>query len=439
MGKVERIFTVLGAFFANQKNRVGFIIMAASFIPLGLMSLYDELRYAIGYKHTSIFAQADDRFADLLEAAMSYKSVTSELVGSGQIAGWSKLYLHYLTVTATYYGIPLTHYNMPPFGALFHIAVAELLVAFDPTTALWASIALYVVLAVFASWLLRRFFDVSKMDQVAVGFVFLLSYPAFYMITRGNLLAGYTCIFLAIYTLTALKGQYRWWGLICLSIAINIRPNTMVFGLLELVVVNNRCERTILGVVLFAVLLAIVSRLIVQTVDPGFTIENFMKALRVYNWAYAEGSMGTDWNCSLYGTTRVLRDTLGLQPTYDESWYFVVRMIGALSVLATLYLAMARRLTMVTATFLATALSALFTPVFAFYHMLEFSVPLVVVVAAKGKATEISRDKVLVFATSLFCLCPFDARRTIYPLFIFAAMVTLMVRVYRQEPGSIPK
>ena len=432
----ERSAAVLGAFFANTKNRIGLIIMAALFIPFALMGLFDELRYAIGYKYTSIFARPDDRFADLLKAAMSYRSITADLIGSHQIASWSQVYRNYLTAQPRFEGIILSHYNMPPLGALFHVFVAELLVAFDPSTALWTSILLYVTGAFFASLLLRRFFHVSVMDQIAVLFAFLLSFPALFMITRGNFLAGYTCVCLAVYVLTAMKGQYRWLGLVCLALAINIRPNTFVFGLLELVILNDHCERKILGAGFLAMAIAYLSFLIVQTVDPDFVLDNLIEGMAVYNKAYVEGYMGFTWNFSLYGTTRVLRDSIGLQP-YNETCNSIVNILGILSALATLYLILMRRLTVVTATFLATALSALFTPVFAFYHMVEFIVPLMAVLAAKGPATKIGSENMLIFAVSLFCLCPFDEKRTIYPLFIFATMILLMVRAYRKESDVV--
>ena len=368
----ERSAAIISAFFADRKNRIAFIIMAALFVPFALMGLFDELRYAIGYKYTSIFVRPDDRFSDLLQVAMSYTSVTWDLIGSHQIASWPDVYRKYLMARPHFDGLPLTHYNVPPLGALFHIVIAEILVAFDPTTALWASILLYVALAVYSVRLLRRFFDVSVMDQVAVLSAFLLSYPAMFMLTRGNFLAGYVSICLAIYVLTAMKGSYRWYGLACLAVAINIRPNTAVFALLELVALNKHCERSILAVVFFAIAIAATSLGIVQWVDPGFTLDRFMAALRVYDLAYVQGYAGFDMNFSLYGATRVLRDIAGLQPTYSDTCYAFVSLLGILSALGILYLALIRRLTFVTATFLATALSALFTPVFAFYHMLEF-------------------------------------------------------------------
>jgi hypothetical protein len=447
VGRIERIAAVFGVFVFDKKNRVAFLIIAALLVPLGLLSLIGEIKYAIGYKYSSLFYSPTDRFADILKAAMSYRSITSVLYSSDAALKWPEIYRDYLVVLPAYQGIPLTHFNMPPFGALIQATVAELIVIFDPLAALWACILSYVAMAMGAVLMLRRFFKVSAMDQVAALFALLGSYPALFMITRGNLPAGYASVCLILYALTAMRGEYRLFGLLCFAVAINIRPNTLVFGLLELAITgDNRKRLTHIGFLLcLSVFIGFLSLLIVHAADPEYTFDQFLNGYRTYAKVYIEGDMGLDWNFSLLGMTRFLRDILGLHPTYNETCYLLVRVTGILAALASIGLALARRLTMVQAAFLATALSMLFTPVFAFYHMTEFAVPLFLILAAKGEAVDVRRDRLLIFAACLLCLCPLEAKRTLlYPVFVLSVMVAVMLkacgqRLTEREAACLPK
>lgn len=420
----------INAFIDDKHNRIPLLIILALLIPLGLIAVLNDLGYAIGYDPASMFFKPDDRFADLLKAAMSYTSIMTGL-SDAQIQEWPELYRYFLTVHPDYQGIPMTHYNMPPFGALLHIAAAEIIVAFDPDTALWASISLYLALVVFMTVLLRRFYQVSLMDQVAVFFVLFLSYPALFMLTRGNLLAGYTTLCLVVYALTAIKGRYRWLGMLCLAAAINLRPNTITFCLLELIA-ERRWYFTISAVAFLSFMLAFLSYMLVQTVDPFYTLDKFREALGFYKIAYVQGDYGFEWNFSLYGTTRVLRDLWEFQNNHSEFCFRIVDVLGLASAAATAFLAFTRRLTVVQAAFLATALSCLFTPVFAFYHVTEFAIPLIAILAIKGRGAKIQPDNRLIFVTCLLCLCPLNARETLYPLFIFAVTVTILIQAARQ-------
>lgn len=438
---MERLYTLaarFGAWAAKPDKRIGWVILAATLLPLMVLCWVAQVKHAIGYGYGFHFFTPEDRFADIIKVALSYTTITGSLPGSAHVADWTPVYRDYLLAHPVYEGMPLTHYNMPPLGALVHMGVAEILVYSTPATALWAVTFLYLGLALTTIKLMGRDFSTSRMDQGAMVGTLMLSYPALFMLTRGNVLAGYTTLFIALYALTVMSNRQRWLGLLCLALAINLRPNVAVFGLLELIGLRKPLERvqTIAACAGATLALLFASYAAVHAIEPSYTVQSFLEGLRVYNIAYVQGDAGMAWNFSLYGIIKLARDILDIHPLYEPVSCLLVSLLGAAVALTSIVLALRHRLDAVTACFVATSMSVLFTPVLAFYHVTEFCVPLLACLAHKGAGTSIRSQDRAVFVTCLLLLCPIDAKRTIYPLLIAAVMLNLLWRSWRNRAAA---
>jgi hypothetical protein len=216
---------------------------------------------------------------------------------------------------------------------------------------------------------------VRSIDAAALGFVLLFSYPTLFMLTRGNFNSGFASVLLCIYVVSAVAGKARWFGWACFATAINIRPNVAILGLVEFAA-SPTLWRAILHIALCAALSLLLfgaAYLAVHAIYPIYTVPNLLSSLSLYKTLYFVKDGGDRWNMSAYAAVKYLRASLGIFPYFSMTAYYLITAYGAIVIAGTLALLMVRKLSALDAVFLAMAICAMFTPVIALYHMVEFA------------------------------------------------------------------
>jgi hypothetical protein len=433
-GSVEDIFSSV----TRHRNRVAALIIGGILGSLAVVSATEQLLHAFGYQHSFLFYDPADLYADLIKSALSYKSVVGGLLHSSQIDTWPERYRNWLTVNP-YDGPVLTHFHLMPLTTVFKLLAAEIIVVADPTSAYGVSLALYIVLIFAAMKIMSVTAQVQVFDRLALAVALLLSHPALFMLTRGNLASGYMSVFLVIYALTAISGKHRNLGLFCLAMAINIHPNTASAGILELACCRDGKQRSwsLLKIAVFTAIVGVVCFFTVHAIDPAYTVAGFFRGYGIYVRVYSEGDEGLTWNSSLFGLTKEIRAGLGLQPYYNATAYAVVFCTGLIVAAVALRLAWVGGLTKVETLFLGMSFYVLFTPVFAVYHMLDFAAPLFATVAERQNRPKINDSDRLVFVISLSGLCVLGAEHwngIVHALVLFGAVLIILLKALRKPP-----
>ena len=379
---------------------------------LSARSLIDELSYEIGLKHWSMFVAPEERFGDLLKAAMTY--ITRAMVDDAHFARWPdqfKAYLIYNENTG-----PL-RYNLHllPVANLLLMSGAKLILALGPTKTYLVFLVAYLACTTLIARFFAKSMAVSKLDAFAFAFVLFGSYPALFMLTRGNFNSGFTSLLLCSYVLTALSGKARWLGWIAFAVALNMRPNTAILAGIEFIASKNFrqaivqiCTVALLSLAVFGI-----SYTYLNHIYPIYTIPHMLDGLRTYNALYFMKEGGDDFNLSIYAADKFVRHAWHIGPNFSNTAFYLFSALGAALILAALWLFTQKKLSRIEAVFLVLALCVLFTPVFTLYHLAEFAAVLPLILQQNRQDGFAWGGNVgLILTISLLVLSPLGGPRT---------------------------
>ena len=408
-------------------------------ISLSANTLLNELCFAAGFGCTRMdFGGPDDRFADLIKLSMAFISYEDLKTLLERLPNWDPLYLNYL-LDNSYLHKGFTHYHMPPLTTFFLIIIAKFIVIFGPSNVLLG----YVLFFIFSLFLINRYFteksDQQISDKVALYFMMFFSYPAIFMFIRGNLTSYFTILFLLIYIMTLYRSKYYWLGLIFLALAINIRPNLISLAIIELARHERIFEKlkSLASLMLLTLTIGALSYFATHRLNSAYTVESFLEHVKLYDELYSKGDDGWKNNFSLYGLSKTVRWLMDESPLYNQSAYLLLSLTLATIALALVWLAFKNCLTRLETIFLGVAFTCLFTPVFAFYHMIEFTLPAYVCLreSKNTKKQETSLFPILICAA--LALSPLCADKPIfYPLFIFSLMIWIIINAFKRNTHS---
>src|SRR5579872_521658 len=137
--KIERL---RGPAATEKKNRLAVYIVAALFLILASRALGNEILRAWGLAPIPLFFDLNDRFADLLKSGLSYKFITSSVVGTAAFANWPPLFQNYL-LHNPYDDPSVTNLMAMPLAALMLMIAAKVAVIAGPSTSFLAFFAVY--------------------------------------------------------------------------------------------------------------------------------------------------------------------------------------------------------------------------------------------------------------------------------------------------------
>ena len=329
-----------------------------------------------------------DSFADSLKSGLAQRSISGVLLTDPKVQEWPEIFKGYL-FNNPYLSETLSIYHTPPLANVQLMGVAFLIVLFSPTVALFIQIAVFFLGCYIVSWFwngdgLRNDFNFSPWILA----ILLMCYPALFMISRGNFHSGFTSLSVCLYLLSLSTGNSRLLGLLAMAVAINYRPNVAIISIVEILVATNfRSGITnILKLAVISIVGAGLGLAVSNRIDSAYDLPHFVRGLHLYCDLTVFGDAGLGWNTSFYGLLRNILKSSGLQvaPLVDPSTVFILLTItssvGAVLLVAVLMMLFRRKLTLTEATFIAASWNALFTPVYAEYHVLAMAAPLLILI-----------------------------------------------------------
>jgi hypothetical protein len=364
----------------NNTTKLALIGIIIIFIFSAINALFYSIGYAFSFK-TGTYIITGDYLADLFKIALSYPKLRG-LVESGQVtfppflAPLLNVYYKYVA----YHGVDglsvgqLTHFHLPPLTTGFTLLSISAFAYFG---------FIYTPLLLVMSVIGLLFYATTKicarrLDGFLLFGAVIISYPFIFFLQRGNFLAFYAFIFTVI-AVIGLARNIQVMPVVLMAIAVNIRPNLAVFVPLFYFLPNRNLARPL--AVLFLVLFIFIgSAYLVNQSYPDYTLENFLRGLQIYKEMYVIGDWGFGYSISLYTLLKLISKLF--TATADFNLIILILGIGGVISLTYVYTLYGLRLIQKESLlFLLAAISMLFTPVFADYHLLIFALPAMFAVA----------------------------------------------------------
>lgn len=359
----------------KSKSPVEFTVISLYvFYSISLVIIPICAHYGL-WKAGPLLVYQQDRFADLIKVALSYRHILGDLGNSPQFLLWSQHYRDFYT-NNPFLGISalnsgeLTNLHLAPGGQVISLFAAIMIsVGFSPTEVVRIYFFAYLVLVII--FLLKiKVLGASRRVQIVSLALLMVSWPAVFAIDRGNFSSLFVSIFIAFYILyVQLIGKQKnalLLSLLFFSFAITIRPNIAFFFLLFLLVLPVR-SYLILSMKTILVSLAIGSAtyLLAHSLYPDYQIHSFVRAYNNYRQIYEIGSAGDLYNNSLYFPFKFIGK---VHLAFYASLLMLV--LGG-------FLVWAYKLRFVISLFIVCLMTMLCTPIFADYHMLIFAFPII--------------------------------------------------------------
>lgn len=372
---------------------------------------YAALHYSFGFGEAYFLAGPEDRFADLVKVALSFKDYTAWLAATSEFQAWPAVYKDYL-LHNPYRGIEglatgrLTHMHHPPLSQLsFTLCAMLIALGKSATGVLWLWFGLY---AAGVAWLAKTYRKCMTGKRPSVVHLLILcfaSYPALLVFARGNYHAGFSSILIAVF-LVSCFGQRKvsWPAILALALAMNFRPVALVFVLaIPLVVGWRRSVVPVLAAIALAGAILLAALAAESAIYPDYGLHSFLQGLDNYRKLYIVGPNGDAGNASLWALIKNGARMSGTLAFYHDELY---RLFIALSIFA-IFLswrslqagtnpAQAGPLVLV-------ALYVLLSPVCAEYHLLVCVAPLAILSLQQNAAP---LEAKVVFWASVLMLVP---------------------------------
>jgi hypothetical protein len=194
--------------------------------------------------------------------------------------------------------------------------------------------------------------------------------------------------------------------LFLLALAVNIRPNLIIFIFALLINDGKKIIKKNLifdaGIFLmFSASIFVISLFLASILYADYSLSNFLAGLKIYHLLYVVGDGGLAFGSSLFGALKLIFKS----PPHLE----------IITTLICLYLFtfftshyLNRTITKVTYIFILCGIYTLGSPVFADYHLIVFFAPLVLIYLSKKNksAADLSSTHKIIFISSILMLIP---------------------------------
>lgn len=418
---------------ALEKGRRGarnyiLVVVACHALASYLFAVGYALAYESGFSIRSPLFGPNDRFADLVKTSLSYKSVVAPYLDLSRFPKWPLIFQEYY-LHNPYGGIEvlakggLTHFHIPPLTTLIAIVGGVLcMILPSPSWAIAAFTAGYIVMALASVHFAVPISQRSPALMASMSYLLVLSYPALFMLTRGNFVAGLTTLCIMAFVIATLQRRGGdWLAALAIAIALNLRPNAMIF--LATVPIAIGLRRSIIPLARIAAITGSVlgiSYSIDRWIYPAYSLRAFREGYKTYHQFYVIGSSDYAFNSSIFGAIKLFAKLFakwfGGQGIPENVVQAFSSALGLAILVSTVLVLFSRKISGSVATFLMASAYALVTPVFADYHLLVFVIPIAMVfleLQEKG-SDRIPRSVLIVSMVSMVMLIPKSV--STYPL-----------------------
>jgi hypothetical protein len=370
-------------FYQENASKYLYLIILSIILLTYVNSLLNVLNYEFGSKHCSFLFGPNDRFADIIKVALSFKAVTGDIAKSDAFQAWPDIYKNYF-LNNPYRGIEglaqgsLTHFHLPPLSVLIFCLAGKLIaVTMRPTLVLVFFGTLYLLLVLYLYQNYIRPINKNNILLLAILFITVFSYPALFMLTRGNFNAGFTSLLIILFLVALYTRKLNLVALLALAIAANIRPNALVFIIaMPLVTGFKKSIIPIMTVLFMFFFIFTVSIIIDHNLYEYYTFSNFLSGLNIYNQMYIRGDGGDAFNSSLFSLVKNANVILHINLPYQYVWAVgnVMMVLIASLIGYIIYVHKQDSLALVMLTYAYILIS----PVFADYHLLVLLAPIAI-------------------------------------------------------------
>ncbi len=305
----------------NPNKSLSIEILKLIILISGINAIYLSILNAFsfsGFSYPSSYIYNGDLFADFIKVVVSYPDAKNLLINSN--FGLVDIFTDYIG-SNQYKGLDgleakaLTHFHLPPFTTMVSLSSLSLMHFIPPQVVFY--IALVVVF--FAVYKLIGFVFDSTREKLTWMLCFIFSYPFLFLLQRGNFFSVATSILVMFFTFCILKNKKILLGLLCMALALNIRPNAIFFLPILLLVINGRWFIRLLEIFLMATCIFAFSAILASSIYPDYSLANFIKGLAIYHDGYVVGRGGDGYNSSFFSLLKI---------AFKYSWF--IESIGSL-------------------------------------------------------------------------------------------------------------
>jgi len=194
-------------------------------------------------------------------------------------------------------------------------------------------------------------------------------------------------------------------SLILLAIAVNLRPNAIIFLFVLLISDFKNLKKEILLFVLIATIVFFTSLFLANYIYPDYSIHNMLLAINIYHDKYVIGNGGLAFGSSLFGPLKVI---FGYTKPLEA---LPVIIAGLIVTISTLQLRN-KQISKIAFLFILCSSYVLGSSVIADYHLTVFFAPLLCIYLDKKNSlydhtfSPLNKELFIVFFASVFVLCP---------------------------------
>ena len=285
------------------KNKTYFtFIFVFIFIGLSLNSIFNSIAFAFNghFPYTTFLYYPDQILDDYFKVMFSYDN-------NGLIQTYGNKFLENMIISNSYindfnsnsYHVN-SHYHLPPLTTLFCLLTAKVMAQMNPLNVFFITLSFII----FFIFVIIKKLKISRSQSLLLFTSFTLSYPFLHVLSRGHVYSAFFSLLL-IYGLTFYKINKKIM-LVILSLAANIRPNSIIFSSPLLFTPNKKLVlRFFLYNLLITFLIFTLSLYIANSIDPTYTLNNFLIGLDNYHYGYVEKNSGLAYGSSAFAIVKL--------------------------------------------------------------------------------------------------------------------------------------
>lgn len=382
-------------------------LIIAGFSIIFILTAINAIFYSIGYAlsiKVGTYIYTGDYLADLYKITLSYPKAR-ELMESGSLT-FPNILSPLLSVyyKYTYLGKEglsidqLTHFHLPPLTTALVLLLLSGFSLFGFIGTTLALLASTFGLIIFAARLAIK----NKIDAYLFAMLIFISYPFVFLLQRGNFIAFFSFTFILFAVLGLKKGKV-WIPTLLIALAINTRPNLIIYATLLFFWPIRSFARPIIATIISA-LIFLATLAFDGYIYPDYTLSNFLKGLEIYNALFVIGDWGFGYSSSLFTLIKFVFKFLGLKFIA----IYAIKLQVACIALAGIYffwLYLKKLIGDTSFIFLITVLSMLGTPIFADYHLLLFVLPAILVLMDQSGKDDLNAKQRKINNTIFFTCC----------------------------------
>ena len=409
-------------------------------IGLGLNSAFNSFAAALGasWPYTTFLFNPNDLFADYFKLIYSYAHLEDFSIGEP-----SSLLRSY-TIDNSYSIVfsqgKLTNYHLTPLSTLYSLINLKLMHYISPRILFISNLFIVMFLS---SYLIKIFVKLNR-DAILLMLALFLSYPFLLFFSRGNIQSGFTALFITVYLLNCFKKRNVYSGLIFLALAVNLRPNAIIFIFALIInLVQHKGDwqskassliKPFLYFFTLTFLIFLLSLKISGHFYQGYTLSNFLHGVKIYHQVYVVDNLGLAYSSSMLSLIKVITNYAVWKET-------AVIILGSLLFLISTRSLFLEKISDVSYLFVLCGIYALCTSVFGDYHLMIFFAPLLILYdknrscVPKDFDSHNRKEYLLIFFVSSFLLIPknfifingISLQVILNPLVLFGAILYLNI------------